>query len=440
MRRRPPRPAALFPHYSRQKGIPLKTSRISEGILEHALSALTAWENDGVSLDDCLDDLRAGDFPAKAAVASLLFEYFRHKHFLDSLLIKHARKGKVNQQMRLLVSLAAAQVFFQTGLPWQSAVNIAVDTAKKLRGPGGGAFVNAILRAYVRDASVDRANIPADCPPLLTERWTEAYGPEQAASILGQFASNPPISVRLRPGADASLLAACEPEPFDPDFDTGDFRFFSLKSSTGLFDNPLLQDGSVYVQDPATCMGLGLLDSRPSGAILDLCAAPGGKTIMLSEVAAPNAKITAADRSARRVSTLNLNLRRAGVKAKTLAADARELPFPPQSFDFILADVPCSNTGVIRRRPDVPWRFSKKRLGELAVLQHAILKNAVSLLRPGGILLYSTCSLEIEENMGRVQLILSEFPGLSLLRERTLFPTAAHDGAFSAVLTQQAVL
>jgi len=412
----------------------LKTSRISEGILEHALSALTAWENDGVSLDDCLDDLRAGDFPAKAAVASLLFEYFRHKHFLDSLLIKHARKGKVNQQMRLLVSLAAAQVFFQTGLPWQSAVNIAVDTAKKLRGPGGGAFVNAILRAYVRDASVDRANIPADCPPLLTDRWTEAYGPEQAASILGQFASNPPISVRLRPGADASLLAPCEPEPFDPDFDTGDFRFFSLKSSTGLFDNPLLQDGSVYVQDPATCMGLGLLDSRPSGAILDLCAAPGGKTIMLSEIAAPNAKITAADRSARRVSTLNLNLRRAGVRAKTLAADARELPFPPQSFDFILADVPCSNTGVIRRRPDVPWRFSKRRLGELAVLQHAILKSAVALLRPGGILLYSTCSLEFEENMGRVQLILSEFPGLSLLRERTLLPTAAHDGAFSAVL------
>ena len=433
MRRCPPRPAALFPH-SRQKGIPLKTSRISEGILEHALSALTAWENDGVSLDDCLDDLRAGDFPAKAAVASLLFEYFRHKHFLDSLLIKHARKGKVNQQMRLLVSLAAAQVFFQTGLPWQSAVNIAVDTAKKLRGPGGGAFVNAILRAYVRDASVDRANIPADCPPLLMERWSEAYGPEQAASILGQFASNPPISVRLRPGADASLLAACEPEPFEPDFDMGDFRFFSLKSSTGLFDNPLLQDGSVYVQDPATCMGLGLLDSRPSGAVLDLCAAPGGKTIMLSEIAAPNAKITAADRSARRVSTLNLNLRRAGVKAKTLAADARELPFPPQSFDFILADVPCSNTGVIRRRPDVPWRFSKKRLGELAVLQHAILKSAVALLRPGGILLYSTCSLEFEENMGRVQLILSEFPGLSLLRERTLLPTAAHDGAFSAVL------
>jgi len=412
----------------------LKTSRISEGILEHALSALTAWENDGVSLDDCLDDLRAGDFPAKAAVASLLFEYFRHKHFLDSLLVKHARKGKVNQQMRLLVSLAAAQVFFQTGLPWQSAVNIAVDTAKRLRGPGGGSFVNAILRAYVRDESVDRAHIPADCPPLLKERWTAAYGPEQATAILGQFASNPPISVRLRPGADLSMLAAYEPEPFEPDFDTGDFRFFSLKSSAGLFDNPLLQDGSVYVQDPATCMGLGLLESKPRGAILDLCAAPGGKTIMLSELAASGAKITAADRSKKRVSTMNVNLRRAGVKAKTLVADAREIPLPPQSFDFILADVPCSNTGVIRRRPDVPWRFSKTRLGELAVLQHAILKSAVALLRPGGTLLYSTCSLEFEENMGRVQLLLSEYPELSLVRERTLFPTDTHDGAFSAIL------
>lgn len=420
--------------HSRQKGFPLKTSRISEGILEHALSALTAWENDGVSLDDCLDELRAGDFPAKAAVASLLFEYFRHKYFLDSLLIKHARKGKVNQQMRLLVSLAAAQVFFQTGLPWQSAVNIAVDTAKRLRGPGGGAFVNAILRAYVRDDSFDRAHIPADCPPLLQERWTAAYGPERAAAILGQFASNPPISVRLRPGADVSLLTDCGPEPFDPDFDTGDFRFFMLKNTVGLFDNPLLQDGSLYVQDPATSMGLGLLESKPSGAILDLCAAPGGKTIMLSELAAPGAKITAADRSKKRVSTLNINLRRAGVKAKTVAADARELPFTPQSFDFILADVPCSNTGVIRRRPDVPWRYSKTRLSELAVLQHAILKSAVSLLKPGGTLLYSTCSLEFEENLGRVQLLLSEYPDLTLVREQTLFPTDTHDGAFSAVL------
>ena len=412
----------------------MKTSRISEGILEHALSALTAWENDGVSLDDCLDDLRAGDFPAKAAVASLLFEYFRHKYFLDSLLIKHARKGKVNQQMRLLVSLAAAQVFFQTGLPWQSAVNIAVDTAKRLRGPGGGAFVNAILRAYVRDDSIDRAHIPADCPPLLRERWTKAYGAEQAAAILGQFASNPPISVRLRPGVDASLLTPYDPTPFEPDFDVGDFRFFTLKNTAGLFSDLLVLDGSLYVQDPATAMGLDLLDFKPSGALLDLCAAPGGKTIMLSELAAPRASITAADRSKNRVSTLNINLRRAGVKAKTLVADARELPLPPQSFDFILADVPCSNTGVIRRRPDVPWRFSKTRLSELAVLQHAILKSAVALLHPGGVLLYSTCSLEPEENLGRVQLLLSEYPALSLVRERTLFPSASHDGAFSAVL------
>ena len=194
------------------------------------------------------------------------------------------------------------------------------------------------------------------------------------------------------------------------------------------------KDGYLYVQDPATSMGLGLLESRPSGAILDLCAAPGGKTIMLSELAAPGAKITAADRSRKRVTTLNINLRRAGVKAKTVAADARELPFPPQSFDFILADVPCSNTGVIRRRPDVPWRFSKNRLSELAVLQHAILKSAVSLLKPGGTLLYSTCSLEFEENLGRVQLILSEYPELSLVREQTLFPANTHDGAFSAVL------
>ena len=115
----------------------------------------------------------------------------------------------------------------------------------------------------------------------------------------------------------------------------------------------------VYVQDPATSLALSLLDGNVSGRVLDACAAPGGKTIMLSDLAGEGGlKLTAADRSPQRLRQLNVNLKRAGVRARTVQASAQENPFEKESFDLILADVPCSNSGVIRRRPDAPWLIS----------------------------------------------------------------------------------
>lgn len=413
----------------------MRCSHISEAILERAVQSLSAWENEGVSLDDCLDRIRAdADFPAKAAVASLLFEYFRHKAFLDAMLRKHAKRERVNQFMRLLVSCAATQIYFQTGIAWQSAVNVAVETAKRARGIGGGKFVNAVLRAYLRDASVDRGSIPVACNPVLVERWTAAYGGEAAESIAKRFAENPPVVVRLRPNADSAILHPYEPEEIACDFIAPELRFFLLRRPEGFFDSPALERGECYVQDPATAMGFSLKDARPEGDVLDLCAAPGGKTILISELAKPGARLTATDRSRARLQQLNVNLRRAGVRAKTLASDARELPFPPESFDWILADVPCSNTGVLRRRPDVPWRFSKTRLEELRGLQKGILDSAAAQLRPGGRLLYSTCSIEPEENGGRIRFFLNEHPDFSLVEDRQLLPTDSHDGAYAALL------
>jgi len=414
----------------------VKPSRISEDILTFAIQLVAVWENDGLSLDDCLDQLRESEFPEKAAVASLLFEYFRHKGFLDALLMKHAKKGKVNQAMRLLVSLAATQVFFQSGIPWQSAVNIAVDVGKQMRGSGGGAFVNAILRSYLRDDSFDRNHVPIMCPPMLLERWTKEYGEEAAKKISEQFASNPGVSIRLRSNATEEELAPFKPTPITADFPMApSMRFYDLGLCRHLFESRLIKEGRAYVQDPATCMGLSMVHPEAlKGNLLDMCAAPGGKTILMAEMAAPGSRIIAADRSHSRVMRMNANLRRAGLKIKTVAADARELPFPPESFDFVLADVPCSNTGVIRRRPDVPWRFSKNRLSELLPLQLEILRAAANQTKAGGHVLYSTCSLENEENTGRVQAFLSDHPDWELICERTLLPCGKHDGAYSALL------
>ena len=423
----------------------IKPSGISEQILMRSLRFLSDWEDGEVTLDDCLDTLRKENGPERSAVASLLFEYFRHKGFVDGLIARHARKDSIRKEMRLLLCGAVTQLFFQTGLARQSAVNIAVEVAKRLQGRGGGGFVNAMLRSILRDDSFDPSAIPSSFPDVLKERWTARFGEEQTAKLLSRYASDPPLSFRVRKNADGPEpelpqdLSAASPGPMDF---TGPFRFLETRDPAALFRSGLTENGTVYVQDPATSMVFSLLEGRtPGPRFLDACAAPGGKTILIADLAREKGwrlSLTAADRSRRRVVILNGNLKRARVLCRTVDADARETPFSPNTFDCILADVPCSNTGVIRRRPDAPWRFSLKNLQELTKLQGEILHSLAGLVKPGGLLLYSTCSLEEEEDRLQAESFAAAHPDFELLKDRLLLPEESHDGAYAALLLKKA--
>ena len=422
----------------------MKPSGISEQILGRSLGFLSDWEEGDVTLDDCLDTLRKENGPERAAVASLLFEYFRHKGFVDGLIARHARRDSIRKEMRLLLCCAVTQLFFQTGLARQSAVNIAVDYAKRLNGRGGGGFVNAMLRSILRDDSFDPSKIPSSFPDILKERWTDRFGEETAAKLLNRYASNPPLSFRIRKTEDGSeipLPESLSAVPADlPDL-AGPFRFLETTDPAALFRSGLPDSGNVYIQDPATTMAFSLLDGRTlKGRFLDACAAPGGKTILMSDLAREKGwrlSLTAADRSRRRVILLNGNLKRARVLCRTVIADARETPFSPNTFDCILADVPCSNTGVIRRRPDAPWRFSMKNLQELTALQKEILLSLSDLVKPGGLLLYSTCSLEEEEDRSQAEAFAAARPDFVLLKDKLLLPGASHDGAYAALFVKK---
>ena len=422
----------------------MKPSGISEQILARASGFLSDWEDGEVTLDDCLDTLRKENGPERAAVASLLFEYFRHKGFVDGVISHHARKDSIRKEMRLVLCCAVTQLFFQTGLARQSAVNIAVDYAKRLGGRGGGGFVNAMLRSILRDSFFDPSKIPSSFPEILKERWTARFGEEKTAELLSQYASNPPLSFRIRKnddGTDVEIPETLGSAPADlPDF-TGPFRFRETSEPAALFRSGLPENGKVYIQDPATAMVFSLLEGRTlEGRFLDACAAPGGKTILMSDLAREKGwrlSLTAADRSRRRVILMNGNLKRAHVLCRTVIADARETPFSPNTFDCILADVPCSNTGVIRRRPDAPWRFSMKHLQELTNIQKEILLSLADLVKPGGLLLYSTCSLEEEEDHLQAETFASARPDFVLVKDNLLLPGAGHDGAYAALFLKQ---
>jgi len=196
----------------------------------------------------------------------------------------------------------------------------------------------------------------------------------------------------------------------------------------------------VAIHDPATAMAVDLLDPQPGERVLDACASPGGKTALIADRTGSAGHIVACDVHADRIALLQDTLTRLKLPdVEVVKADLRKhgLPEPliQEPFDGILLDVPCSNTGVLRRRPDARWRFDPDRLGRTVALQRALLDRMAALLTPGGRLVYSTCSLEPEENEEQIAQWLQEHPEFRQRESRSCFPPETQtDGAFAAVL------
>ncbi len=207
---------------------------------------------------------------------------------------------------------------------------------------------------------------------------------------------------------------------------------FELGSHPPLASLPSFQDGGFYLQDPSTLLAVHLLDPQPGETLLDLCAAPGGKTTYLAQRMNNTGRIVAYDSSESRLRLLRENCQRLG----TTQVEIREtLPPPKAEFDRILVDAPCSNTGVLRRRVELRWRLQAEELARLVRTQRELLDTAAARLKPGGVLVYSTCSLEPEENEEVVRQFLEAHPGFSLEQQRALHPLRDRvDGAFAARL------
>ena len=414
----------------------MKKDGLSMEILESAAEALEKWETGKLTLDECADDLRQNRREAHSAAASILFNLFRHKAQIEWLLLRSASKVKPGV-MRIL-SAAAAQMLCQTGVASESAANIAVELAKRRCGPQVGNFVNAMLRKLPDVKELEAALAPApDCvklniPANVHKRWKKFFGPEKVREIAECLKEQAPMTLRLLKGAepDETLrkLGAKLP-PFDW---APEEAFYEVKDPAKIFESALFQNGLIYIQDPSTAMAVSLASLTGKKKLLDLCAAPGGKSVLLSEKMDKDAALVSADASERRLQRLKENFKRMKISARI--ANAEEFSAEKDRFDFILADVPCSGTGSLRRRPDTLWRVSGRSSAELGGIQGKILEKAAALLAPGGALVYSTCSIEPEENSERVKLFLGKHPEFALEKESLIFPSKHNDGAFAALL------
>jgi 16S rRNA (cytosine967-C5)-methyltransferase len=402
-------------------------------------------------------------------IRELVFGAVRWQATLDWLIARKSRHPQQPPHLQNLLRLGLYQIFWLDRIPNHAAVNETVEAAKRGGfGPRAG-FVNALLRGYLREVEATREALSAlqtrqpalgySHPEWLVARWQQRWGSEKTRRLL-QWNNTPPETFArlnaLKTNA-TKLIDQWREEGVDYDFLRRDWfeenLVFKLRSHPPLARLPSFQQGLFYVQDPGTLLAVSELHPRPGEDLLDFCAAPGGKTCYAAQLMNNQGRITAHDLCPDRLDLVRENCARLGVTCvQTLPPptpppqdNPRQNPEKPPlksaapimsaAFDKILLDAPCSNSGVMRRRVDLRWRIRPEEIDRLQAAQGRLLAQAAALLKPGGTLVYSTCSLEPEENQHVIRTFLDGNSGFRLVRERQLSPFEnAVDGAYVAAL------
>jgi len=404
---------------------------------QSCIRALLEWEKGKHFSDEILHtSLEKSPLPPldRAFFMETFFGVLRNLSQLD-FLIGRLRDGRVDPETRAVLRLGLYQIFHM-----RTAAHAAVNETVALGGRARG-LINAILRRALREkpaleAALEAAGpaITTSHPQFLLDRWEAAFGPEATRQLCAW--DNEPAEVHVR--ANGLRVTVGELLRSAPDAQPSPAHPLAIKVKR--LPISWIALGLCYVQDPSTLLSCDLLAPRPGEMVLDACAAPGGKTTYLAQLMHDHGRIVACDLYESRVARLRENLNRLGVTIATaLQHDCMQAgpPLAESSFDRILVDAPCSNTGVIRRRVDVRWRLTEEDFMRMPAQQFALLRRTATLLKPGGTLVYSTCSLEPEENDRVVERVSAEIPNLRFIESRRTLPFVdGVDGAFAAKFTR----
>ena len=384
----------------------------------------------------------------------LVYGCVRWQGALDWLINRQTQGREQKPFVQILLRLGLYQIFWLDRIPPHAAVHATVEAAKALRYEDHAGFINAVLRTALRDDNIIRKELaelkatnPAagwSHPDWLVTRWQERYGAEQTLKLLEW--NNSPAKVfarvntlKIEPG---KLLEFWRSDNVTYNFIFKDWLeenlVFEFKSHPPIEDMRSFKNGFFYVQDPSTLFAVDLLAPKPGERVLDFCAAPGGKTTYIAQRMKNEGKLVASDSSADRLEFLKENCDRLGATCVEIVPLSSLNPQISAPFDRVLVDAPCSNTGVLRRRVDLRWRIKPEELERLRAEQLELLRRAAAFVKPGGVLAYSTCSLEPEENSGVIEEFLKENAAFTLDESGDVLPMRdGFDGAYAARLVRK---
>jgi 16S rRNA (cytosine967-C5)-methyltransferase len=414
-----------------------------------AATILASWITEGDFPDRTLG---AAEVPDRAFVMEVVYGIARWRRFLEWVIARLAGRKPDDTVLPFLL-IGLYQTLLMDDVADHAAVHETVNAAKAGGATHAAGFLNAVLRRSLREKPAllrQREALPLAIreshPDLLVARWTRKYGESATLDLCRWNNLRPQVTVRpnLARIAMADFVArlqaagvAAESHPYAP----GDFLV--LGRGIRVEDLPGYAEGLFMIRDPSTQVAVDLLDPRPGETILDACAAPGGKACGIAERMEDRGVLVAMDLHADRLAPLRENFARMRVGcARVVRGNAAErdavMKLAETGFDRILLDVPCANTGVLRRRPDARWRFSERRLLDMTKTQRAMLDAARDSLKPGGSLVYSTCSLEPEEGEAMIRDWLAANPGFALRKQIALFPPETKtDGIYAALLAKR---
>lgn len=403
-----------------------------------ASEALQRWESSRAFADSIVEKVIRSSL--EGAEADLAVEIFygsiRWKARLDFVIDQSSFKIK-EMSLRCLLRTGLYQLLYLDRVPEYAAVNETVSLAPSNR----TSLVNAFLRSFIRerdkwrqrfeDCRTDKPEVYFSQPGWLIRKWARIFGEDRSRKLLEWNNTIPGVFIRTNtlkcpPEKLQVALKAHEPKA------TSHPLVFEIGSPQGLFSSEPFRSGWFYVQDPSTLRSVDLLDPQPGESVLDSCSAPGGKTTYIAQRMEDRGRVVASDLDSGRMRLVEENKKRLGCESIEIVS-LEALVKSNEAFDRILLDVPCSNSGVLRRRVDLRWRIRNEDIVSLADEQYQLCLRFSKRLKPGGTLVYSTCSLEAEENEKLVERVCATLPSLRLEETWTSFPPdTGMDGAFAA--------
>ncbi len=362
------------------------------------------------------------DAKDRSLLTEITYGTLQHKMTLDYYLEPFIR-GKVDLWVRWLLRMSLYQMEYLSRIPAHAAVNEAVEIAKRRGHKGIASMVNGILRSILREGvrSIDlieddheRLAIATSHPQWLVDRWVDSYGYEHTKAMLEENNVPPLQTVRVNTtkATVENVLATLEREGVKAV--RSEIMPECLHLQTGqAARTAAFKHGLITIQDESSMLPANVLNPEPGMKVLDMCAAPGGKTTHMAEKMQNEGSILAMDLHPKKLDLIDENTARLGLDiVQTAPLDGRKAAdfLAKESFDAVLVDAPCSGLGVMRRKPDIKYTKREEDLESLQTIQLAILGNAVQVLKPGGRLVYSTCTVDKRENEGTVEAFLAAHP------------------------------